>query len=147
LPLTGPFDVVSQVQDFAPGAKTALQTHPGQVVVTVLQDELTFHTQNSMMVYRAGESFVELPNTPAQASNVGNAAASVMMSYVVPQGVALSAPAAQPRPATPAQQPPARPVALPNTGADALWSAFVVIAIAILLLGAFIRRHGRATER
>ena len=60
-PMTEPFDVVQLVQDFEPGAATPFHTHPGVVVVTVLEGENTFSVNGAEKIYKAGESFVEVP--------------------------------------------------------------------------------------
>ena len=98
-----PYEVAQTVLDFAPGAQTPVHTHPGQVFVTVIEGELTFRTGGADKVYKVGESFIEQPGVPAQARNAGATRATVMATYLLPQGAPLSAPAAMP--------------GLPNTGA------------------------------
>ena len=134
----GPYEVAHTVLDFAPGAQTPAHTHPGQVVATVLEGELTFRTQGAERVYRAGESFVELPNVVGQALNLTAARTTVLGTYLLPQGAALS---------TPVQEMPG----LPATGAGgqrwpptALW--LVVLGGAGLAVGGQLvrRRLGQA---
>jgi len=105
-PMTEPFDVVQLVQDFEPGAATPFHTHPGIVVVTVLEGELTFNLKGTDTIYKAGESFVEVPGQVAQARNAGTVRTQVMASYLIPKGAPLS----NPQPA------PSAPAALPKTG-------------------------------
>ena len=92
----GPYEVAQAVLDFAPGAQTPLHTHPGQVVVTVLEGEQTIREQGAERVYRAGESFVEAPNVPVQAINRSAGRTTVLATYLLPQGAPLSTPAAAP---------------------------------------------------
>ena len=133
----GAYEVAHTVLDFAPGAQTPLHTHPGQVVVTVLDGELTFTTGGATKVYKVGESFVELPGVVGQARNVGNAPASVMAVYLLPKGAPFSAPVAMP--------------GLPNTGAGGGtrplslgWLAFLAGGCP-LVLGWHLRRKPRTT--
>src|SRR6185436_16631742 len=105
-PVTTPYDVVQAILDFAPGAATPYHTHPGIVMVTVVAGEITFNLEGVDHVYKAGESFVEVPNQVGQARNAGATPARVMASYLLPQGAPLSMP----------QMAPTAPAALPRTG-------------------------------
>jgi LPXTG-motif cell wall-anchored protein len=138
-PMTDPFDVVQQVLDFAPGAATPVHTHPGVVVVTVLAGELTFQLNGSDTVYKAGESFVEVPGQVVQARNAGAVQTSVMVSYVIPKDAPLS---------TVHHAAPV-PAALPTTGGAAdgalpIW--LIGLAAAGLIAGGWMvrRRRNRA---
>ena len=159
LPPPSAYDVLQVVLDFAPGNATAWHTHPGQLLVTVLEGELTFNVNNADRVYRAGESFVELPNEVAQARNVTGARTTVLVTGLLPRGAPFSqaAPAAAPAPApapAPAEpQPPAlpetsgpvpQPVELPNTGMDRRPMPVLVVAAVLLLGGAAVRRRMQA---
>ena len=135
-PMTSPFDVVQAILEFAPGAATPFHTHPGIVMVTVVAGEITFNLEGVDHVYKAGESFVEVPNQVGQARNAGTAPARVMASYLLPQGAPLSMP----------QMAPTTPAALPRTGdagAGALNGWLVLIAALGLIAGGWMRwrRH------
>ncbi len=136
-PMTAPFDVVQAILDFAPGAATPFHTHPGIVMVTVVNGEITFNLEGVDKVYKAGESFVELPNQVGQARNAGTALARVMASYLLPQGAPLSTPHAGPM----------TPAALPKTGeADSgTLSGWVVLlgTIGLIAGGWLLRRRVR----
>jgi quercetin dioxygenase-like cupin family protein len=82
--MTAPFDVVQALLEFAPGAATPYHTHPGIVVSTVVAGELTFNLEGVDKIYKAGESFVELPDRVGQARNAGRAPARVMATYLLP---------------------------------------------------------------
>jgi quercetin dioxygenase-like cupin family protein len=92
LPQPERFNLVQSRLHFAPGAATPFHHHPGQVVVTVLEGENTFTLSGVARVYRAGESFVEMPNEVNQAHNAGAAPMSVMATYLLPWGAPLSHP-------------------------------------------------------
>ena len=147
LPLSGPYDVAHHINVFEPGATTPWHTHPGLVLVTVIEGELTFRTGGTEKVYKVGESFVERPDEVGQATNRTAARTSVIASFIVPRGTPLSteqpapaAPASAPAPAAPA--PPAlpeaggpldQPVALPDTGAER-WNLPVLVLATVLVL-------------
>ena len=135
---TGEYDVAQQVLDFAPGARTPVHTHPGQVVVTVIAGEDTFVTGGQTTVYKVGDSFVELPGVAGQAGNAGTTPMTVFAAYLLPKGAPLS---------TPVQETPG----LPNTGGGgeprppiALW--LVALGGAGLAVGGRLvrRRLGQA---
>lgn len=134
-PMTDPFDVVEQVLDFEPGAATPFHTHPGIGVVTVLEGELTLNRKGADTVYKAGESFVEVPNEVAQARNAGSTRTSVMASFLIPQGAPVST----------AQPAPAAPATLPRTGAaDLPWLIVSIAALVCLACGALARHVVRS---
>lgn len=135
----GPYEVAQAVLDFAPGAQTPLHTHPGQVAVTVLEGELTFRSQGTATPYTVGESFVEPPNVPGQATNLTAGRTTVLATYLLPQGAALS---------TPVQGVPG----MPNTGggglrrpAPALW--LLALGGGGLLAGGWLLRLRSITRR
>jgi quercetin dioxygenase-like cupin family protein len=89
----GRFNLVQSRLHFEPGASTPWHTHPGQVVVTVLEGENSFTMGDMVHLYRAGESFIELPGTMAmEARNTGSSRMSVMASYLLPWDAPLSNP-------------------------------------------------------
>jgi LPXTG-motif cell wall-anchored protein len=133
-PMTAPFDVVQAILDFAPGAATPYHTHPGIVMVTVVAGEITFNLEGVDHVYKAGESFVEVPNQVGQARNASSVPARVMATYLLPQGAPLSTPHAGPM----------APAALPKTGTtdSAAWLALVA-ALGLIAGGWMLRRRLR----
>ena len=137
---TGPYDQVSAILDFAPGTQTPPQTHAGQVVTTVLAGEVIVATGGAEKAYKAGETFVEPPETVAQIRNAGAAPATLASTYLLQQGAPLSAPITTP--------------GLPNTGAggdgDRLplgWLALLVGGALVLTAGRGLRRRSRAAGR
>jgi quercetin dioxygenase-like cupin family protein len=138
-PMAEAFDAVQQVLDFAPGAATPVHTHPGILVVTVLAGELTFKLNGADMVYKEGESFVEVPGQVVQARNASTAQTSVMVSYVIPKDAPLST----------IQHAAPAPAALPATGGAAqgalpIWP-LMLAASGLIAGGWFVwRRQDRA---
>ncbi len=101
VPLSGSYDLAQQTLHFAPGAATPWHTHPGQVLVTVVEGELTFRAPGAAeKVYKTGGSFAEMPNHVQQAHNTTSANTTVVASFVLPDGAPLSVP--QPDDTTPA---------------------------------------------
>ena len=152
VPPPSPYEAVQWVLDFAPGAATPWHTHAGQLLVTVLEGEVTFNVNNRDQVYKAGQSFVELPNEVAQARNATGSRTSVLATALLPKGAPLShpVPAAAPAPAPVEAQPPAlpepggpvpQPVALPDTGQDGPPMPVLVLAMMLLLGGAVLWRR------
>ena len=157
LPPPTPYEVVQWVLDFAPGAMTPRHTHAGQLFVTVLEGEVTFNVNNADTVYKAGQSFVELPNEVAQARNATGARTSVLVTALLPKGAPLSQPVqpaapapapVAPPPAAPPETiaPPPQPIALPDTGRDGWPMPVLALAAVLLLGGASIRRRMQARQ-
>jgi quercetin dioxygenase-like cupin family protein len=91
----GPYEVVQVVQDYAPGAWGPPHTHPGQVVITVIAGAMTLRSGTTETVYQTGESWVEVPGGPVQqGGNAGAVPATLMITFLLPQGAPLSIPAA-----------------------------------------------------
>jgi quercetin dioxygenase-like cupin family protein len=98
------FQVVHSLLHFDPGAATPFHRHPGQVVVTVLEGEITFTANSVEKLYKAGDSFVEAPGDVVyQARNAGTARMSVMATYLQPWEAPLSRP--EPADKTPLPRP------------------------------------------
>ena len=127
-----PYEVAHAVLDFAPGAQTPLHTHPGQVVVTVLEGELTFTTGGAEKTYQVGESFVELPEVVGQARNAGTTRTTVLATYLLPKGAPLSTPVTTP--------------GLPATGAGGTVQRSALPLVA-LLLGTLLLAGGWGVRR
>ncbi len=114
LPITGPFDVVQNLLQFAPGACTGVHTHAGQVVVTVVDGTITARNPEGTQAYSAGQSFVEAATSPAhEACATASTNATIMVAYLLPKG----SPIADPSVAAPSSSPAASaPPAPPRTG-------------------------------
>jgi len=97
LPITGSFDVVQALQDFAPGACNPVHTHAGQVIITVL-DGVQVRTGEGSGggTYTAGQSWVETPGPAHQSCNTGAVNATAMAVFLLPKGAPLSTPVMAP---------------------------------------------------
>ncbi len=103
LPQPARFNIVQNILNFDPGAATPFHRHPGQVIVTVLEGENTFSVNDVEKIYKAGESFVELPGDLVQARNAGASRMRVMATYLLPWEAPLSRP--EPQDTTPLPRP------------------------------------------
>ncbi len=113
---SGAYEVAHTVFDFVPGAQTPPHIHPGQVFATVLDGAIAFRTGGTETVYGVGESFVEQPGVVGQAVNTSGAKTTVMITYLLPKGAALSTPVAAPSAVPPVAGTPSAP---PRTGGGA----------------------------
>jgi quercetin dioxygenase-like cupin family protein len=103
LPQPARFNIVQNILNFDAGAATPFHRHPGQVLVTVLEGELVFNANGADKIYKAGESFIELPGELGQARNNGTGHVSVMATFVLPWEAPLSRP--EPADKTPLPRP------------------------------------------
>ena len=78
------FNLVQSLLHFDPGAATPFHRHPGQVLVTMLEGENTFSVNGVETIYKAGDSFVEVPGEVYQARNAGTGRMSAMATYLLP---------------------------------------------------------------
>jgi quercetin dioxygenase-like cupin family protein len=115
LPVTGPMEMVTFVLEFAPGAATPPHTHPGRILVSVLEGEITFRMEGMEHRYPQGESFFEGPEVVGVATNTGAVRTRNMVSILLPKG----APPSQNQPGGPSPAPPA-PTPLYLTRAEAV---------------------------
>ncbi|MEZ4861011.1 MAG: cupin domain-containing protein [Caldilineaceae bacterium] len=89
--LSGEFEVVQLIVDFAAGAWTPSHTHGGMLVVTVRNGELTVRDDGGQeTVYKPGESFVEIPGVYLEIGNAGTDVASVATIALLPAGEKLT---------------------------------------------------------
>ena len=102
LPVAGPADVLAFIVESPPGAETPPHTHPGLVVATTLEGEVTLSTGGVETTYKVGEVLTEPPDVVAVARNRGTVRALQMGSMVIPQGAVPSTP-------VPGASPPAAP--------------------------------------
>ena len=90
-PPPAPFELVQMVVDFPGGARVGRHTHGGPGYVTMLEHDLTMSIGDApVRVYGAGESFVEPFRVVAEGANLGAAQASVLVTYVLPVGAAVT---------------------------------------------------------
>lgn len=134
----GRFDeVVTTVLGFAPGAWTPLHSHGGLTLVAVVEGEMTVRSGGRETIYRTGDLWIEPAGDVHVAGNTTTTEARVAVTFLLPQGAAVT---------TVAQtQPSAQlPSALPRTGEPSALPALAVAAAATLLgAGIFLRRGTR----
>ncbi len=123
-PFTGDYELVTYVNDLVPGALSTLHTHGGQLLVTVIQGELTFRVNGVDTVYKAGQTLEEIVGVFGQPRNAGTTPTRVLVASLLPKGQVLTTVAPVAAPALP----------LPNTGlVDA--SALTFLATGFSLSG------------
>ena len=89
----GPLDLVQVVLEFAPGAFTPPHTHGGPTFVTVLEGTMTRRVGERTDTFIAGQGWME-PGEVHAAGNVTTGTATVLVTALVPRGVALTTVAA-----------------------------------------------------
>lgn len=88
--LSGPYSLVQQVLDFAPGSQTVKHRHGGPGVITVLQGQVTLNRDGTEKTYNVGDSFSETPGQTLQAFNRGSTELIVAATYLLPDGAQLT---------------------------------------------------------
>jgi steroid delta-isomerase-like uncharacterized protein len=89
--LTGQFDLVQIVLEFAPGAWTPLHTHGGEGIVTVLEGEITVRMEDGTEnTYTAGEFWVEHSGEYAEVGNAGDEVTRAVAVFILPEGAELT---------------------------------------------------------
>lgn len=81
-----PFDAHQIVLNFVPGANAALHQHGGPGYITMLSGELLLDADGDERVYKAGDSFVEVPESLYEGWNMTDEPASLIVTYLVPKG-------------------------------------------------------------
>ncbi len=88
--INGVFDEVMIVLDLAPGASIPAHTHGGAVLATVIDGEITLKEDSTEEVYKAGESWSEVPDHVHEAVNAGSKPVRVAFSVLLPVPAALT---------------------------------------------------------
>ena len=88
--VSGPYSLVQQVLDFAPGSQTPKHHHGGPGVITVLQGQVALNSDGVERIYNVGDSFAELPGQTLQAFNRGTSAVVVAATFMLPDGAQLT---------------------------------------------------------
>src|SRR6266568_4392902 len=88
--LSGPYSLVQQVLDFAPGSQTPQHRHGGPGLITVLQGQVTLSRDGLVRTFNAGDSFVEMPGQTLQAFNRGSADLVLAATFLLPDGAQLT---------------------------------------------------------
>jgi quercetin dioxygenase-like cupin family protein len=86
LTMTGQFDELMVVLDFAPGAGVPLHVHGGPTLVTVLEGAITLREKGAEKTYKAGESWTEMSGNRHEAANPGPGKATVVVTFLLAKG-------------------------------------------------------------
>jgi quercetin dioxygenase-like cupin family protein len=90
-PPTVPFEAVQMVVDFPPGSHVERHTHGGAGYITMIDNELTMTIGDApVRTYRSGESFVEPFTIVAEGTNTSAKQSSVLVTYLLPVGAAVT---------------------------------------------------------
>jgi len=84
--VASPFEAHQLLLDFVPGAVAPLHEHGGPGYITMLQGELTLVADGDERVYREGNSFIEVSDSLYEGWNDTDDVASLMVTYLVPEG-------------------------------------------------------------
>ena len=85
-PPPAPLDAHQLVLEFAPGAVAALHQHGGPGFITMLTGELSLIADGEAHIYRAGDDFIEVPESLYEGTNLTAEPATLMVTYLVPAG-------------------------------------------------------------
>ncbi|HXG25072.1 MAG TPA: cupin domain-containing protein, partial [Chthonomonadales bacterium] len=86
------FSEVQVVIDLEPGAGFPLHHHGGPTLALVLEGEVTRVQDGEETVYKAGESWTEMPSNVHSAYNATDAPARVVATFLLPPGAAATIP-------------------------------------------------------
>lgn len=84
LTMDGAFNGMQVELEFQPGAGIPHHTHGGPTLVTVLDGEITLVQDGVEHVYKAGESWTEMPTDVHEAFNAGDVPVHVAVTFLLP---------------------------------------------------------------
>jgi quercetin dioxygenase-like cupin family protein len=84
--MDGMFSENQAVLEFNPGAGIPLHVHGGPTLALVLDGEITLRANGEERVYKAGESWTEMPGDVHEAFNSGDTPAHVVATFLLPPG-------------------------------------------------------------
>jgi quercetin dioxygenase-like cupin family protein len=82
----GEYDLQTIILEFPPGVGMPMHMHGGNVLVIVLQGEMTLKDKLGERILRVGESWTEGPGDHHSVVNAGTAAARVVVNVLLPKG-------------------------------------------------------------
>jgi len=86
----GHFELLTIILDFPAGAGMANHKHGGNVLVTVLNGEITLREKGGERVVKTGESWTEKPGDIHAVVNAGTETARVVGSFLIPKGAEVT---------------------------------------------------------
>ncbi|MEX2536249.1 MAG: cupin domain-containing protein [Trueperaceae bacterium] len=92
--MDGPFEVVQQVLELAPGAESPVHMHGGPELILVIEGEVVFLLEEGgeTTTVRAGEIYMIPAETFLQVSNESDSDASFVVTFLLPEGATLTTP-------------------------------------------------------
>jgi len=87
---TGDYDLLSIVQDFAPGSGVMPHSHGGYVLATVLEGEMTLQEKGTERKVKTGESWTENPGDVHSVLNQGTVNTRVVAVILLPKGASAT---------------------------------------------------------
>ncbi len=84
------FEVVQDINDFAPGAWSTPHVHGGPAYITVVEGEMTFRSKDSEKTFKSGESWMEKPGDLMQIGNQSLSPARTLVTFLLPKGAQLT---------------------------------------------------------
>jgi quercetin dioxygenase-like cupin family protein len=87
-----PFELIVNVNDFAPGAWTPPHSHGGPVLITVLAGEITVRDDatGEETTYRPGEAWFETTTDVFAVGNNGAEDGRVVSVFLLPEGASMT---------------------------------------------------------
>ncbi len=84
------FQVIQDINDFAPGAWSTPHVHGGAAYITVVQGETTYKSKDGDKTYKAGETWIEKPGDLMQIGNQATSPARTLVTFLLPTGAQLT---------------------------------------------------------
>jgi quercetin dioxygenase-like cupin family protein len=86
------FDEIVQIFQFAPGSWTAMHSHGGPGLVTVVSGEVTERIGSSERVFKAGQSWTDGAGTAHQVGDTSGSPAVTVATLLIAKGAAVTTP-------------------------------------------------------
>ena len=86
------FDEIVQIFEFAPGSWTAMHSHGGPGLVTVVSGEVTERIGSSERVFKTGQSWTDGAGTAHQVGNTSGSTALTVATLMISKGAAVTTP-------------------------------------------------------
>jgi quercetin dioxygenase-like cupin family protein len=88
--INGPYSLVQQVLDFAPGSQSLNYRYGGPGLFTVLQGQATLSSDGVEKTFSAGDTFTEMPFQTVQLFNRGTSDVSLAATFMLPDDAQLT---------------------------------------------------------
>jgi quercetin dioxygenase-like cupin family protein len=88
--ISGPYSLVQQVLDFAPGSQSLKYRYGGPGLITVLQGQATVSIDGVYETFGAGETFTEMPIQKVQLFNRGSEDVVLAATFMLPDDAQLT---------------------------------------------------------